>query len=268
MSKPYGRENRKAFLALADGTIFEGEGFGGKKQKDAPAVGEVVFNTSMYGYQEILTDPSYAGQIMTFTYPHIGNVGCNKEDVESKRIYVEGLIIRNESLIASNFRAEKSLSEYLELNSIMGLSRIDTRSLVQHIRDKGAQMGAMACCERREVDTLVDFARANGSMLGKDYVFAVTCEKPYSWEELPWTSGEMHSQKISQARLSGRPHLIALDCGIKFNILRILTECGFRVTVVPAGFTSAEIMELRPDALFLSNGPGDPAAAGPSPARR
>lgn len=253
----------KGVLALADGTVFEGEAFGAIKTSDSPTVAEVVFNTSMYGYQEILTDPSYAGQTITFTYPHIGNVGCNSEDIESKKIHASGVIVRRLSPTVSNFRAETSLPKFLEKEGIMGISGIDTRALVTHIRDRGAQMGAMAGGERIDVATLVDKARAAGSMLGKDYVHKVTCDKPYSWEEVPWSLEQKGGKKrLSQERLSSRPHVVAVDCGIKYNILRLLVGVGFRVTVVPATFGKDEILALRPDALFLSNGPGDPATLG------
>lgn len=249
----------KGVLALADGTIFRGEAFGAVKNSDSPTVSEVVFNTSMYGYQEILTDPSYAGQTITFTYPHIGNVGCNPEDIESRKIFASGVIVRKLSPTVSNFRATSSLSQFLEQRGVMGLSGIDTRALVTHIRDKGAQMGAMAGGDKVNVDTLIDHAKAAGSMLGKDYVHRVTCEKPYTWEETPWNLEENGYKKLSQERLSSRPHVVAVDCGIKYNILRLLIGIGFRVTVVPATHTTQEILALRPDALFLSNGPGDPA---------
>ncbi|NMC61853.1 MAG: glutamine-hydrolyzing carbamoyl-phosphate synthase small subunit [SAR324 cluster bacterium] len=249
---------QQAILALADGRIFKGFSFGARHSIDKPVIGEVVFNTSMTGYQEILTDPSYCGQIMTFTYPHIGNVGCNIEDVESKRIWVEGVIIRNLSKIHSNFRADRSLSLYLEERGILGICGIDTRDLVTHIRTQGAQMGAMACGDDNIIDTLVDIAKANIHLLGKDYVADVSCRKTYSWEQGAWELGSGY-QRYGQQRLMTRPHLVALDCGIKHNILRLLTDCGFRVSVAPAFSTAEEILSLCPDALFLSNGPGDPA---------
>jgi carbamoyl-phosphate synthase small subunit len=251
-----------AVLALADGTVFRGIGFGALKTKDAPTIGEVVFNTSMYGYQEILTDPSYAGQIMAFTYPHIGNVGCNSEDVESEQIYTEGLVVRDLSRAVSNFRAEQSLSQYLEQSDRMGISGVDTREIVAHLRDHGSQMGAMAIGDDSIIGDLVAHARAAGSMEGKDYVKAVSCKAPYVWDKLSWSLKEGGQQTLSQERLSSRPHVVAIDCGIKHNILRILVDTGFRVTVVPATSSASEIMALNPDALFLSNGPGDPATLG------
>lgn len=251
-------KSHQALLALADGTIFKGFAFGSVRGLSNPVIGEVVFNTSMTGYQEILTDPSYCGQIMTFTCPHIGNVGCNTEDVESSRIWVEGLIIRNLSKATSNFRAEVSLSAYLESKGIMGVCGIDTRAVVMHLRDFGAQMGAIACGGDNIADDLVDVARANKHLLGKDYVADVSCSKPYSWQQGEWILGQGH-EKFNQQRLSTRPHVVALDCGIKQNILNLLTTCGFRVTVAPAFATAEEVLALCPDSLFLSNGPGDPA---------
>jgi carbamoyl-phosphate synthase small subunit len=253
-------------LALADGTIYRGRCFGAERTVHNPVLGEVVFNTSMFGYQEILTDPSYAGQIMCFTAPHIGNVGCNVEDVESGRVYTEGVLIRDLPRVVSNFRADKTLPEYLHQNGIMGLCGIDTRELVSHLRTHGAQMGAIAMGENIDAAALVDRARSEGSMEGRDYVKAVSCSKIYPWNELPWSLA--HSVKQSGKReldfenLWSRPHVVAMDCGIKYNILRLLLDVGFRVTVVPATATAEEILAQKPDGLFLSNGPGDPATLG------
>jgi carbamoyl-phosphate synthase small subunit len=247
------------YLALADGTVLKGRCFGALRGENNPVTGEVVFNTSMYGYQEILTDPSYAGQIMCFTYPHIGNVGCNDDDRESSRIFTEGLIVRAAHKTPSNFRATTSLHEYLGAQNIMGLEGVDTRQLVAHIRDAGAQMGVIAGGDNVRPSDLVDRARSLGSMEGRDFVKQVTCKNVYSWDFLPWNLQHGNSKKLSQEHLVGRPHVVAVDCGVKSNILRLLVEVGFRVTVVPAGASSKEIMELRPDGLFLSNGPGDPA---------
>jgi carbamoyl-phosphate synthase small subunit len=253
----------KATLALADGTVFTGQAFGALKGIDAASVGEVVFNTSMYGYQEILTDPSYAGQIMTFTYPHIGNVGCNDEDNESGAVHVEAVVIRDLTLSTSNFRATQTLSEYLDKADKSGIFGLDTRSIVSYLRDKGAQMGAIACGDNVNPDDLVDIAKKQGSMAGKDYVKHVSCKEPYTWNELPWSlGGKKGKQKSSNDKLSSRPHVVAIDCGIKYNILRLLQDSGFRVTVVPATYTADEVLNTRPDALFLSNGPGDPATLG------
>ena len=247
-----------ACLALADGTVFRGSAFGKMRGTADAAVGEVVFNTSMYGYQEILTDPSYAGQIMTFTYPHIGNVGCNPEDDESDRVHVEGVLIRNLSKLVSNFRAVESLSQYLERANVLGIADLDTRELVTHIRDAGAQMGAIAAGPKINPDDLVDKARSAGTMEGKDYVQQVSCAEPYNWLELPWTL-EHGFRSLSNEQVYSRPHVVAIDCGVKRNILRLLVATGFRVTVIPASSDAAAIRAANPDALFLSNGPGDPA---------
>lgn len=249
----------KAVLALADGTIFEGFGFGAIASSDNPAIGEVVFNTSMYGYQEICTDPSYAGQILTFTYPHIGNVGTNFIDEESGKFFASGIIIRNLPRVYSNFRAQESFPEYLSKHNKMGLYGIDTRKLVLHLRTHGSQMGAMAGGENISVDNLISHARKAGSMEGKNYVKAVSCESPYAWSDGAWGLEDDAYDSYSEARLSSRPHVVALDCGIKRNIMRLLTDVGFRVTVAPAYSSEAVLKNLRPDALFLSNGPGDPA---------
>jgi carbamoyl-phosphate synthase small subunit len=247
------------YLALANGTVFKGKSFGALRGEDNPICGELVFNTSMYGYQEILTDPSYAGQIMTFTYPHIGNVGCNEDDVESGRIYTEGLIVRAAHKSPSNFRSTQSLQDYLLKSNVMGLEGIDTRDLVIALRTHGAQMSVMASGEGINPDTLVDMAKAAGSMEGKDYVKQVACEEMYTWDYLPWSLEHGNRRRLTQEQLVSRPHAVAVDCGVKTNILRLLVEVGFRVTVVPAGTTAEQIMALRPDGVFLSNGPGDPA---------
>jgi carbamoyl-phosphate synthase small subunit len=267
----------RGVLALADGRYFKGYLFGSNPIK--PVVGEVVFNTSMYGYQEIITDPSYAGQILCFTYPHIGNVGCNEEDNESNKVHAEGVIVRDISKIASNFRSKTSLHEYLSIAGVSGIYGVDTREIVAYIRNQGAQMGAIgnieqgSAPEKSIIDDLVDIARAKGSMEGKDYVKVVTTKNAYTWNELPWKlqgnelfGGAKKSiaskEKLSQEKLVTRPHVVAIDCGIKRNILRLLVESGFRVSVVPATMSYEEIMDLNPDCIFLSNGPGDPATLG------
>lgn len=252
-------QGEQGYFALADGTVFKGRCFGALRGDSDPVMGEAVFNTSMYGYQEILTDPSYAGQVMCFTYPHIGNVGCNEEDVESARIFTEGLVVRSAHKTPSNFRAVLSLPQYLARHGIMGLEGVDTREIVAHLRDKGAQMGVMAGGAAVNPDDLVDRAKALGSMEGKDYVKAVSCRATYTWDLLPWSLSGGNSRSLSQEKLVSRPHVVAVDCGVKHNILRLLVDVGFRVTVVPAGTTSLEVLALRPDGLFLSNGPGDPA---------
>ena len=250
------------YLALANGTVFKGPCFGALRGEDDPICGELVFNTSMYGYQEILTDPSYAGQIMTFTYPHIGNVGCNEDDVESSQVHVEGLIVRAAHKVPSNFRSTISLPEYLAKSNVMGIEGIDTRELVIALRTHGAQMAVMASGSGINPDTLVDRAKAAGSMEGKDYVKHVACKEMYTWDYLPWSLEHGNRRRLSQEQRVSRPHTVAIDCGVKTNILRLLVDVGFRVTVVPAGTTAAEIMSLRPDGVFLSNGPGDPATLG------
>jgi carbamoyl-phosphate synthase small subunit len=252
----------KGYLALADGTVYTGTCFGALRGEADAISGEAVFNTSMYGYQEILTDPSYAGQIMSFTYPHIGNVGCNEDDVESGRVYTEGLVVRTATKTPSNFRSSVSLPEYLQKRGVMGLEGIDTRALVIHLRDNGAQMAVMAGGSGVSPDALVDKARSLGSMEGKDYVQHVSCEQSYSWNKLPWTLKGGNAREVPQEKLMTRPHVVAIDCGVKSNILRLLLQIGFRVTVVPAKTSSSEILSLRPDGVFISNGPGDPATLG------
>jgi len=253
----------KAALVLADGKVFEGSGFGACRGVDNPAIGEVVFNTSMYGYQEILSDPSYAGQIMCFSYPHIGNVGCNALDDESDRVHVAGVICRNLSERPSCFRSEESFEEYLSRSGVMGLSEVDTRELVIHLRDNGAQMGAFAVISSdNDISKLQEAAIAAGTMAGKEYVSKVSCAQSYDWNELPWNPETNSYPSLTKEELSSRPHCVVVDCGVKRNILRLLTEVGFRITVVPANSTVAQIRELAPDGLFLSNGPGDPATLG------
>ncbi|MCB0317965.1 MAG: glutamine-hydrolyzing carbamoyl-phosphate synthase small subunit [Bdellovibrionales bacterium] len=247
-----------AKIALADGTCFDGYAFGYKRRIEEAAIGEVVFNTSMYGYQEILTDPSYSGQIMCFTYPHIGNVGCNSFDNESDKVHVEGVLIKKLSPLVSNYRAQEDLDHYLKKSKVMGLAGFDTRMLVSHLRDNGAQMGAMAAGESLSVDDLVDKARSAKSMEGQDLAKIVSCTEPYHWNELPWSVEKQGYPKLSEHKLTNRPHVVAVDCGVKRNILRLLLKSGFRVTVVPAMYNSEQILSLNPDALFLSNGPGDP----------
>lgn len=246
----------KAVLALDDGTLFYGDGFGALASQENPALGEVVFNTSMYGYQEILSDPSYAGQMITFTCPHIGNVGCNHDDIESSKLHAASVIIRDLSLTSSNFRAQTDLSSYLADAGVMGIAGIDTRSLVSHIRDRGARIGALAA-NVNNVSNLVEQAR-HWSYEATDYVAQVTCSEPYQWNGLPWALANGY-RKLSDSKVYSRPHVVAIDCGVKNNILRLLLEVGFRVTVVPATSKLPEIERLNPDGIFLSNGPGDPS---------
>jgi carbamoyl-phosphate synthase small subunit len=227
----------KALLALEDGRVFWGYAFGALGEVS----GEVVFNTSMTGYQEILTDPSYKGQIVTMTYPLIGNYGVNSEDVESAKPQVEGFVVREKSSLYSNWRAEESLEEYLKRHGIMGLERIDTRALTRHIRERGAMRGVMSCLDL-DPASLVEKARSIPEMAGQDLVRKVTTQKPYVWSE------------------DGVYTIAVLDCGVKFGILRQLARRRCRVIVYPA-FTQAEdVLREKPDGILLSNGPGDPAA--------
>jgi carbamoyl-phosphate synthase small subunit len=238
----------KAALALADGRVFYGQAFGATGETS----GEVVFNTSMSGYQEILTDPSYCGEIVTMTYPQIGNYGINREDVESSRPFLSGFVVKEYCPFPSNWRAEMSLDAYLKENNIIGLSGVDTRALVRHIRDKGAQTGVLSTLEL-DADRLVEKARSAPSIVGQDLVQQVTCAEPYHWTEGPWHLAEGYGQGASATY-----KVIAYDFGIKRNILRNLVGKGCDVTVVPADTPAREVLARRPDGVFLSNGPGDP----------
>lgn len=239
----------RAVLALADGVYFEGESFGAPGE----AIGEVVFNTSMMGYQEILTDPSYKGQIVTMTYPLIGNYGVNDEDFESRLPWVEGFVVKECSPVVSNWRARRSLPDFLRDYGIVGIAGIDTRSLTRHIRDHGAQAGIISTLAA-DPHVLVERARAVPGLTGRDLVCEVTCSAAYPWQgggsDLP------HPEPLTDAG----PVVIAYDYGIKHNILRRLTDCGCKVTVVPATMPAEAVLEMQPDGIFLSNGPGDPAA--------
>ncbi|MDY0042707.1 MAG: glutamine-hydrolyzing carbamoyl-phosphate synthase small subunit [Desulforhabdus sp.] len=248
------KQRKSAKLALADGTVFCGKAIGA----DGEARGEVVFNTSMSGYQEILTDPSYAFQMLTFTYPHIGNVGVNDEDVESDRVHVAGLIVREISDHYSNFRAQDSLENYLIRHNVAGISDIDTRALVLHLRSQGAQMGVISSADVSS-DELIDKARALPTMEGLDLAKSVTAAASYDWSQGRWKPGRGFLN-YSREQLKDKPLVVAYDFGIKYNILRLLVHAGFRVKVVPAATSAAEVLALSPDAIFLSNGPGDPAA--------
>ncbi len=244
---------KKAILALEDGFVLEGAHFG----FNGEAFGEVVFNTCLSGYQEILTDPSYAGQMVTMTYPHIGNYGVNRIDVESSRPWAEGLIIRELSPVVSNWRAETSLEQYLKKNKVIGIHQVDTRKLVKHLRDFGAQRGVISSVDP-DTKRLVEKAKASQSIVGIDLVKKVTCEKPYEYHEtisgeFSWPGATTVSKKYS---------VVCVDCGIKRNILRKLNQHGFKVQVVPAATTADEILKMSPDAVFYSNGPGDPEPLG------
>jgi carbamoyl-phosphate synthase small subunit len=237
----------RAVLALADGTVFHGWGFGA----EGVTVGEVVFNTCMTGYQEVLTDPSYHRQIVVMTPVQIGNTGVNSRDDESERPWVAGFAVRESSTVTSNWRAEDGLEQWLARHGIVGIEGIDTRALTRHIRDNGAQAGVIGVGDVNEAD-LVDTARSWGTMEGKDLVAEVSPSERYSWQEGPYHPLTGFSE------VHGKLHVVAMDYGIKKNILRELAGVGCRVTVVPASTSPQEILELDPDGLFLSNGPGDP----------
>ena len=243
---------RPATLLLEDGRVFRGRGHG----FEGEAVGEVVFNTSMTGYQEILTDPSYAGQIVTMTYPLIGNTGINPEDVESRKPFLEGFIVRHISSIPSNWRTTESIESYLTRNRIPVLSEIDTRALVRHIRLKGSMRGIISLIDHDE-KSLLKKVQHSPQMVGWDLASTVTIEKPYE-------NGDKNVNFVEFSSLSSfEPcpfHVVAYDFGIKLHILRNLTRCGARVSVVPASTSADDVMRLKPDGIFLSNGPGDPEA--------
>ncbi|MGH7836000.1 MAG: glutamine-hydrolyzing carbamoyl-phosphate synthase small subunit [Candidatus Binatia bacterium] len=252
----------KAILALAGGRFFEGVSFGAEGE----ATGEVVFNTSMTGYQEILTDPSYEGQMVAMTYPEIGNVGVNPEDVESRKPYVRGFIVKEYSPTPSNWRSTQPLHEYMKANGIVGIERIDTRSLVRHLRDAGSQEGIISTLSDNP-DELVAKARSSPGLVGKDLVREVTCAEAYDWTEGPWELGKGYRKAGEPAgkekrRKAKAPEffVVAYDFGIKFNILRGLVDSGCKVRVVPAATSSDEVLALNPGGIFLSNGPGDPDA--------
>jgi carbamoyl-phosphate synthase small subunit len=238
-----------ALLALEDGSIYHGESIGALGQ----SVGEVVFNTSMTGYQEILTDPSYCRQIVTLTYPHIGNVGVNDEDEESKSLNVSGLIIRDLSPVVSSWRSEQALDAYLERHNIVGLAGIDTRALTRRLREKGALKGCIVAGDNINTDAAVEAAKGFDGLKGMDLAKVVTTEQSYQWDK----GGCWHLSGESQAA-DERFHVVAYDFGAKNNILRMLVERGCRLTVVPAQTPAEEVLAMNPDGVFLSNGPGDP----------
>ncbi|MBE0490543.1 MAG: glutamine-hydrolyzing carbamoyl-phosphate synthase small subunit [Halomonas sp.] len=247
--------NKPAILALEDGSVFHGTAIGA----DGQTSGEVVFNTAMTGYQEILTDPSYTRQIVTLTYPHIGNTGVNAEDVESGAIAAAGLVIRDLPLAASSFRCEQTLSDYLKSQNVLGIAEIDTRRLTRILRDKGAQNGAILAGAEAEGDDAVEralaAARAFPGLKGMDLARVVSCQTPYEWGEGEWALGEGYAD----ASAAERPfHVVAYDFGVKRNILRMLASRGCRLTVVPAQTPAAEVLAMSPDGVFLANGPGDP----------
>ncbi|GBG13251.1 carbamoyl-phosphate synthase small subunit [Novimethylophilus kurashikiensis] len=241
-------QNTPAILVLADGTVFRGIAIGAS----GSTVGEVVFNTSMTGYQEILTDPSYTGQIVTLTYPHIGNYGVNTEDVESGKVYAAGLVIRDLPLTVSNWRAGMSLSDYLKTSNVVAIADIDTRKLTRVLREKGAQAGCIMAGEVDEAKAL-ELARSYPGMAGMDLAKEVSVTKSYVCEEGEWSLGEGYA-KAGNSKFN----VVAFDYGVKRNILRMLTSRGCKVTVLPAQATAEEALALNPDGIFLSNGPGDP----------
>ncbi|MFB2538744.1 MULTISPECIES: glutamine-hydrolyzing carbamoyl-phosphate synthase small subunit [unclassified Acinetobacter] len=246
-----------AILALADGTIFKGTAIGATGQ----ATGEVVFNTAMTGYQEILTDPSYAEQMVTLTYPHIGNTGCNSEDTESGRllgkeqkVWANGLIIRDLPLLHSNFRSEQSLSEYLVAHNVVAIADIDTRKLTRILRDKGAQNGCILAGEDATAEKAIELAKAFKGLNGLDLAKECCDKDGFEWTEGSWQLGKGFTQPEMKY------HVVAYDYGVKTNILRMLADRGCKLTVVPAQTPAEKVLALNPDGIFLSNGPGDPAA--------
>ncbi|PNO61756.1 glutamine-hydrolyzing carbamoyl-phosphate synthase small subunit [Aeromonas hydrophila] len=243
--------NHTALLVLEDGTVFKGVSIGA----EGCSVGEVVFNTSMTGYQEILTDPSYSRQIVTLTYPHIGNTGTNSEDEESSQIHAQGLIIRDLPILASNFRNQQSLSDYLKSHNIVGIADIDTRKLTRILREKGAQAGCILAGKQVDEVYALEQARAFPGLKGMDLAKEVTVGEAYNWTEGSWQLGMGH---VTPAADQLKYHVVAYDFGVKRNILRMLVDRGCRLTVVPAKTPAAEVLALNPDGIFLSNGPGDP----------
>ena len=244
-----------AILALADGTVFVGHSIGAA----GATVGEVVFNTAMTGYQEILTDPSYCQQIVTLTYPHIGNYGINPEDVEAAKVHAAGLIIRDLPMLASNFRHTQDLSSYLKASGTVAIADVDTRALTRHLRTHGAQNGCILGLEAGQavsqalIDQAVSAARAAPSMAGLDLAKVVSVAQPYEWRQTEWKLGGGYGS-LDQPRF----HVVAYDFGVKKNILRMLADRGCRVTVVPAQTPAQQVLAMHPDGVFLSNGPGDP----------
>ena len=255
--------NPPALLVLEDGTQWPGQGFG----KIGDSTGEVVFNTSMTGYQEIITDPSYHGQIVTMTTPQIGNTGCNPTDDESDRAWVAGFVVREVSPLVSNYRSRQSLQDYLAERGVVGISGVSTRALVRHIRTHGAMRAALSSSQP-EYARLLEVARASRDMNGLDLAKEVTCEEPYHWpgqadvQWYPIDGSRFQASPTEGAPAEGdtRPHIVAFDFGIKRNILQLLATRGLKVTVVPASMSAQDVLALKPDGVFLSNGPGDPAA--------
>ncbi|WLH73013.1 glutamine-hydrolyzing carbamoyl-phosphate synthase small subunit [Pseudomonas fluorescens] len=243
---------KPAILALADGSIFRGEAIGA----DGQTVGEVVFNTAMTGYQEILTDPSYAQQIVTLTYPHIGNTGTTPEDVESDRVWSAGLVIRDLPLVASNWRNTMSLSDYLKANNVVAIAGIDTRRLTRILREKGSQNGCIMVGDNISEEAAIAAAQGFPGLKGMDLAKVVSVKEKYEWRSTVW---DLKTDSHATIEASELPyHVVAYDYGVKYNILRMLVERGCRVTVVPAQTPSSDVLAMQPDGVFLSNGPGDP----------
>jgi len=249
--------SKSALLALADGTLFHGQSIG----VSGTTSGEVIFNTSMTGYQEILTDPSYAEQIITFTYPHIGNVGVNGLDVESDRIWSAGIVIAELSPIASNWRSEQSLPDYLKAHNVIAIAGIDTRKLTRIIRDKGAQRAAIMAGDSINLEQAIAEANSFPGLEGMDLAKHVTTTNPFQWEKgTQYPKQDPKKQSSNTNSVDLKHHVVVYDFGVKQNILRLLVDRGCRLTVVPAQTPINELLALNPDGIFLSNGPGDPAA--------
>ncbi len=240
---------KHAILTLADGTKFEGLSIGA----EGITVGEVVFNTAMTGYQEILTDPSYAQQMVTLTVPHVGNTGVNRFDEESSKVHAAGLIIRDAPLKTSSFRSEQTLTDYLQAHGTVAIAGVDTRRLTRHLREHGAQVGVIDCSEAPDSAAATDRIAAFGSLVGRDLAREVSVAESYSWDEGTWNLGDQHTRPDKSPF-----HIVAYDFGVKRNILRMLVDQGCRVTVVNAQTPASEVLALKPDGVFLSNGPGDP----------
>jgi carbamoyl-phosphate synthase small subunit len=241
--------NKPALLVLEDGTAFHGISIGA----DGCSVGEVVFNTALTGYQEILSDPSYARQIVTLTYPHIGNVGTNDEDDEAGQVFASGLVVRDLPLLASNWRMQKTLPEYLHEHNVVAIADIDTRQLTRLLRDKGAQRGCIMAGETIDIEVAKQAIAGFSGLKGLDLAKEVTTDKIYNWTENVWQLGSGHAESAEAQK-----HVVAYDFGVKRNILRLLVNRGCRVTVVPATTSAEQVLALNPDGVFLSNGPGDP----------
>ncbi len=242
---------KSAILVLEDGSVFHGQSIGA----DGETVGEVVFNTAMTGYQEILTDPSYSCQIVTLTYPHIGNTGVNTEDAESNNVHAAGLVIRDLPLLASNWRCEQSLTDYLQEHGVVAISDIDTRKLTRILREKGAQNGCIVAGDNPDEAAALAAAKSFPGLKGMDLAQQVTTSETYQWHEGSWQLGDGFAHHDDK---DAAYHVVAYDFGIKHNILRMLTDRGCRLTVVPAKTPASEVLAMQPDGVFLSNGPGDP----------